>query len=108
LRDPRQRAGTRAPQRRGVQRIAHHLALDVVDLGRHAILRARGALAHHHARVVQPGGGADRRQLLGRQALSAHAAQHVELALAHEVVATLALDHRLELGLVELGASELA
>ena len=34
-----------------------------------------------------------------RQAFAAHLAQHVELALAHEVVAPLALDHRLELAL---------
>ena len=34
-----------------------------------------------------------------RQALAAHLAQHVELALAHEVVAPLALDHRLQLAL---------
>ena len=52
--------------------------------------------------VVEPRRVAQRRQLLGRQAFAAHLAQHVELALAHEIVAPLALDHRLELGLLEL------
>ena len=52
--------------------------------------------------IVETRRAAQRRQLLGRQAFAAHAAQHVEFALAHEVVAPLALDHRLELGLLEL------
>jgi hypothetical protein len=56
--------------------------------------RFRGA----RLRVVEPR-RAEGGDLLAREAFPAHLAQHVELALADEVVAALALDHRLELAL---------
>ncbi|WP_245643614.1 hypothetical protein [Roseateles chitosanitabidus] len=87
---------------RGGEGLAHHLLLDLVDLGLDAGFVAAGALdLADAAQFIDARGGmaAQRRQLLGRQALAPDLAQHVELALAHEVVAALALDHRPQLGL---------
>jgi hypothetical protein len=87
----------------GVAAFADHLLLDLVDLGLDAGVHAyRGAVGDAHLGVVDARRVAQRRQLLGRQTLAAHLAQHVELALANEIVAPLALDHRLELGLLEV------
>jgi len=47
-----------------------------------------------------------RLRLVAGQAFAADAAQGVELALADVVVAALALDHGLHLGLVELGRTD--
>jgi hypothetical protein len=98
-----------AATRRGAEVVADHLLLDRVDLGLDAGVLLGATLGHRQAafRVVQPRGSAECRQLFGRQALAAHLAQHVELALADEVVAPLALDHRLQLGLGELGLARL-
>ena len=74
----------------------------MVDLVFHAEFLAGDALADARLGIVEPRRGAQRGQLIRRQALAAHLAQHVELALANEVVATFALDHGLELGLFEI------
>jgi hypothetical protein len=102
-------AGRRSTPAGGLRRVvrsplvAHHLLLDLVDLGLDAARCGRGCRRRQaHFGVVQARRTAQRRQLFGRQAFAAHLAQHVEFALAHEVVAPLALDHGLELGLLEL------
>ena len=83
--------------------LADHLLLDLVDLGLDAALGRALALSDcARFGVVEPRRTAQRGQLLGRQPFAAHLAQHVELALAHEIVAPLALDHRLQLGLLEV------
>jgi ribulose-phosphate 3-epimerase len=77
--------------------------LDLVDLRLDAAVGAQGmAAVGARLGVVELGRAAECRELFGAQALAPHLAQHVELALAHEVVTPLALDHRLELGLLEL------
>ena len=95
-------AGGLAAARCVKSRFADHLLLDLVDLGLHAVGAGGVAVGSAGLGIVEPRRAAQRRQLLGRQAFAAHPAQHVEFALAHEVVAPLALDHRLELGLLEL------
>jgi len=79
--------------------VTDHLLLDLVDLGLHAGILARGRLGGARLRVVDPRRAAERGELLAREPLAAHLAQHVEFALADEIVAALALDHRLELAL---------
>ena len=91
---------------RGDETLAHHLLLDLVDLGLDAGFIAAGALdLADAAQFVDAGGrvAAQRGQLFRRQALAADLAQHVELALAHEIVAPLALHHRPQLGLGGIG-----
>ena len=80
-------------------RIAHHLHLDLVDLGLDPRIgpRADAVLGQSHLGVIDLGRPAQRGQLLGRQAIAAQPAQGVELALAHKIVAPFALDHGLEL-----------
>ena len=81
--------------------VADHLLLNLVDLGFDTV-GPRLVVGQPGFGVVQPRRGAQGRQLLRRQTLAAHAAQHVELALAHKVVAPFALDHGPELGLLQL------
>ena len=83
-------------------RVADHLLLDFVDLGLHAILARGVVLGQPDVGIVHPRRAAQRSQLLGRQTFAAHPAQHVEFAFANEIVAPLALDHRLEFALLEL------
>mmetsp|Transcript_5838 Transcript_5838/g.22817 ORF Transcript_5838/g.22817 Transcript_5838/m.22817 type:complete len:679 (-) Transcript_5838:6880-8916(-) len=82
--------------------LAHHLLLDLVDLGLHAEIDLRVGFADALILAQARGRRGQGRQLLGRQALTADPAQHVELALAHEIIAALALDHRAQLGLGEV------
>ena len=85
---------------RGVRvAVADHLLLDLVDLGLDAGVLARRRFGGARLGVVDARGAAERGELLAREAFAAHLAQHVEFALADEVVAALALDHRLELAL---------
>ena len=74
---------------------AHHLLLDRVDLvlDRHVGGRTVGVRAGIR---VEVGRGVERHRGIGAQAFAADLAQHVELALAHEIVAPLALDHGLD------------
>ena len=78
--------------------VADHLLLDLVDLRLDARILAGRRFRSAGLGVVEAR-GAEGGDLLARQALAADLAQHVELALADEIVAALPLDHRLQLAL---------
>ena len=97
----------RAALRSGVAAVADHLLLDLVDLRLDAAVGLGAAVLQTGLGVVDARRAAECRELLARQAFAAHLAQHVEFALAHEIVAPLALDHGLEFTLGEVALARL-
>ena len=97
---PRIEAGPRGDQgvrALGLPPLHRHLGLDLVDLlERHGPVVRLGRQAALEERRTHALGA------LARTFAAADLAQHVEFALAHEVVAPLALDHLLERGLAVL------